>query len=159
VVAAGGIADGRGIAAALMLGADGVWLGTRFIATREAGVPDAYRDRVVAAGADDTVLTDAFDAAAGRPWPEGVSGRAIANDFTRTWDGREDELRAWTDRERSAHRASATDADVEQQAVWAGEAASLVTGVESAGDVVARLVAETTEVLSRRPVSVLRGPG
>ena len=71
VVAAGGIADGRGIAAALMLGAEGVWIGTRFLGTRECGVSDAYKARVVAATADDTSLTDVFDIAVGMPWPEG----------------------------------------------------------------------------------------
>ena len=104
VVAAGGIADGRGIAAALMLGADAVWLGTRFIATAESGVSDAYRERVVAASADETILTDTFDLALGRPWPDGVSGRAVANRFSARWHGREEELRAWSDEERERYR-------------------------------------------------------
>ena len=85
VIAAGGIADGRGIAAALMLGAEGVWIGTRFLGTRECGVSDAYKARVVAATGDDTVLTDLFDIAIGMPWPDGVSGRAIRNRFVERW--------------------------------------------------------------------------
>ena len=97
------------------------------------------------------------DAAAGLPWPEGVSGRAVANDFSRTWDGREDELRAWTDRERAAHVALGADAEAEQQAIWGGEAAALVTAVESAAAVVGRLVAEATAVLDQRPGAVLGG--
>lgn len=156
VVAAGGIADGRGIAAALMLGAEGVWLGTRFIATSESGVSDAYRARVVDASADDTVLTDVFDVALGRPWPEGVSGRAITNQFSQRWHGREEELRAWAGEHRDEYVALGPEAETDQQAIWAGEASSLVTRVESAGDVVARLVHEANEVLSRRPGQVLR---
>ncbi len=157
VLAAGGIADGRGIAAALMLGADGVWLGTRFIATVEAGVSDAYRERVVGAEAGDTVLTDAFDAATGMPWPDGVSGRAVVNDFSQRWHGHEDELRSWSTEERAGYR-SITGADaVRQHAVWAGEAVSLVHSVESAGDVVRRLVVETTAVLTGRTRDVLNG--
>jgi nitronate monooxygenase len=154
VVAAGGIADGRGIAAALMLGADGVWLGTRFVATREAGVSDAYRDRVVNATADDTVLTEAFDLATGRPWPDGVAGRAVANDFSRRWDGRDEELRAWTAEHREEYLALGPETEVAEQAIWAGEASSLVTAVEAAGDVVARLVAEASAVLESRPAAV-----
>jgi nitronate monooxygenase len=156
VVAAGGIGDGRGIAAALMLGAEGVWLGTSFIATKEAGVSNAYRERVVSAGTDDTVLTDVFDLAIGRPWPEGVSGRAIANEFSQRWHGREDELRVWADEHRDEYLAAGPERETEQQAIWAGEGSSLVTEVGSASEVVARLVAEATDVLSGRPDEVLR---
>ncbi|MGZ4688397.1 MAG: NAD(P)H-dependent flavin oxidoreductase [Acidimicrobiia bacterium] len=156
VVAAGGIADGRGIAAALMLGADGVWIGTRFLATRECGVSDTCKARVIDSTADDTVLTDVFDIATGRPWPDGVSGRAIANAFVARWNGREDELRAWVDDHRSEYLGLDPESDVEQQAVWAGEAASFVTETESAGDVVRALVTEAAAVLENRPAAVLR---
>ncbi len=156
VVAAGGIADGRGIAAALMLGADGVWIGTRFLATPECGTSDAYKARVVAATADDTVLTDVFDIATGRPWPEGVSGRAIANSFFERWHGREDELRSWTDAHRDEYLALTRESNVDQQAVWAGEAASFVTSTESAGDVVRSLMREAATVLARRPAALTR---
>jgi nitronate monooxygenase len=155
VVAAGGIGDGRGVAAALLLGADGVWLGTRFVATRESGVSDAYRDRVVAAEADDTVLTDVFDIATGLPWPEGVSGRAIVNPFADRWHGREAELRTWAEEHREEYLAVPPEAEVDERAVWAGEASSLVRSVESAAEVVATLVAEATEVLRGRPGALL----
>jgi nitronate monooxygenase len=156
VIAAGGIADGRGIAAALMLGADGVWIGTRFIATPESGVSDAYRDRVISSGADDTVLTEVFDLAVGRPWPEGVAGRAVANRFSQRWHGREDALRAWAEEHRDEYLAAGPEAEVDERPIWAGEGVSLVTGVESAGEVVARLAAEAIQVLSGRPTDVLR---
>ena len=159
VIAAGGIADGRGIAAALMLGADAVWMGTCFIATAESGVSDAYRARVVAASADETVLTDTFDLALGRPWPDGVSGRAVANRFSARWHGREDEVRAWSEAERAEYAARPPESDVEEQAVWAGEALSMVTAVQPAGTVVARLVAEATQVLTERPGVVVRTDG
>ena len=158
VVAAGGIADGRGVAAALMLGAEGVWIGTRFIATSESGVSDAYRERVIAASADDTVLTETFDIAAGRPWPDDVAGRAVANEFSTRWHGREDDLRAWTDQHQEEYLAIAPESDVEQQAVWAGEGSTFVTRVESAAAVVRELVADATEVLANRPGTVLDGP-
>jgi nitronate monooxygenase len=155
VIAAGGIADGRGIAAALMLGADGVWLGTRFVATTESGVSDAYRARVVAADADDTVLTDTFDLATGMPWPDGVSGRAIVNDFSERWHGREDELRVWAEANRAEYLAVATGGDVDEHAVWAGEGSALVTGVTSARTVVGDLARDAAAVLAVRTETAL----
>jgi len=155
VIAAGGIADGRGLAAALMLGADAVWLGTAFVGTRESGVSDAYRQRVVEAGADDTVLTDVFDIVIGMPWPEGVSGRALRNRFSDEWHGREDALRTWADEHRAEYLASGPDVEVEERGIWTGEAAELVTRIEPAGDVVRRLVTEATAVLAERPGVVL----
>ena len=156
VIAAGGIADGRGIAAALMLGAEGVWLGTRFLATRECGVSDAYKARVVASTGHDTVLTDVFDIATGMPWPAGVSGRAIRNRFVERWGAREDEVRAWGPEQREAYRGLGPEDEIEEKAVWAGEASSFVTGVESAADVVRDLVASAADVLRTRAVSVLQ---
>ena len=154
VVAAGGIADGRGIAAALMLGADGVWIGTRFLGTRECGVSDAYKARVVAA----TSLTDVFDIAVGMPWPEGVSGRAIRNRFVERWQGREEELRTWASEHREEYLSLAPESETDERAIWAGEAASFVIGIEGAGDVVRQLVADAADVLRNRPLTVLRAP-
>jgi nitronate monooxygenase len=150
VIAAGGIADGRSIAAALMLGADGVWLGTRFLATKECGVPDDHKARVVAASGEDTVLTDVFDIATGMPWPPGVSGRALRNRFVDQWQDREEELRTWADEHRADYlRQMQSNAD--EGAVWAGEVATFVTQLESASDVVRQLVTHATEVLETRP--------
>ena len=156
VIAAGGIADGRGIAAALMLGADGVWIGTRFLATIECGVSDAYKARVIDATGDDTVLTDVFDIAAGMPWPDGVSGRAIRNQFVERWEHREDELRAWAIEHRAEYRQLGPEAETAEKAIWAGEAASFVTRIESAADVVRDLAADAANVLRTRPAHVLR---
>ncbi len=156
VVAAGGIADGRGIAAALMLGAEAVWIGTRFLGTHECGVSDAYKARVVAATGGDTVLTDLFDIAAGVPWPDGVSGRAIRNRFAERWAGREDDLRVWAIEHREEYRRLDPATDVAERAVWAGEAASFVNRIESAADVVCDLVEEAMAVLRDRPGAVLR---
>ena len=88
-------------------------------------------------------------------WPDGVSGRAVANRFSARWHGREDELRAWGNDQRDEYRARSPESDVEEQAVWAGEALSMVTGVEPAGAVVTRLVADATRVLAERPRAVM----
>lgn len=155
VVAAGGIADGRGIAAAVMLGAEGVWIGTRFLGTHECGVSDAYKARVIEASGADTVLTEIFDIAAGIPWPDGVSGRALRNRFATRWENREDELRIWATQHRDEYRSLGGDSETTEKAVWAGEAASFVRGSEPAGDVVRRLAVEAAEVLRDRPPATL----
>ena len=106
VLAAGGIADGRGIAAALMLGADGVLLGTRFWATQEALIHPAAKARVVAATGDETVRTSVYDIVRNRIWPRGYNGRLMRNAFIEMWLGREEELRARVDAERKAVEAA-----------------------------------------------------
>jgi nitronate monooxygenase len=155
VVAAGGIADGRGLAAALLLGAEGAWLGTAFLGTPEAGVSHAYRARVLDAGADDTVLTDVFDIATGMPWPDGVSGRAVRNRFADEWVGHEGALRTWADAHRAEYLAIDPEHAVDDHAVWAGEASTFVTRIEPAGEVVRRIAADAAAVLQARPAAVL----
>lgn len=158
VIAAGGIADGRGIATALMLGAEGVWIGTRFLATHECGVSDAYKARVIASTGNDTVLTNLFDLAIGMEWPERVAGRAIRNRFVERWESREGELRSWAVEHRAEYRRLGPDAEIAEKAVWAGEIAAFVTNAESAADVVRSLVADAVNVLQERPPSLIRDP-
>jgi nitronate monooxygenase len=83
VLASGGIADGRGLAAALMLGADGVLMGTRFWATQEAIIHSAAKAKVVAASGDETIRTRVYDVVRRRNWPDGYTGRLMKNIFTR----------------------------------------------------------------------------
>jgi nitronate monooxygenase len=151
VLAAGGIADGRGVAAAFMLGAEGVWLGTRFLATPEAGVSPEYRRRVLAAGPHDTVLTEVFDVATGLAWPPGVRGRAIRDTFTDRWHGHEQQLRQRV--------GAATDHPVGDDpvpvALYAGEAVGMISHAEPAGDVVRLLAAEAESVLWGRCSAIL----
>src|SRR3954451_7237296 len=92
VVAAGGIADGRGLAAALSLGAAGVSMGTRFTATRESLWDQAMKDTAVAAGGDQTAQTRVFDIVRGAAWPKIYPGRALRNEFFEQWHGKEDAL-------------------------------------------------------------------
>ena len=146
VVAAGGIADGRGLAAALMLGAQGVLMGTRFIASPECEGRPSTRQRVVDASTDDTVLTEVFDLAKGMAWPEGVLGRSLANSFLNEWHGREHELRQWQSDQRAAYREAAAS-DPELADVYAGEASGLIHSVEAAADIVRRTAAEAEELL------------
>src|SRR3954452_4483166 len=94
VVAAGGIADGRGLAAALALGAAGVSMGTRFTASRESLWDQAMKDAALAAGGDQTQQTRVFDVVRGAAWPEIYPGRALRNAFSAQWHGKEAALAA-----------------------------------------------------------------
>jgi nitronate monooxygenase len=150
VVAAGGVATGAGLAAVLVAGAAGGWIGTPFLSCTEATNSAAARARVRNASGDQTVLTSAFDIALGLAWPARWPGRALVNDFTQTWQGREDELRGATRAADQVRRARA-DGDLEHAPVYAGESVGLVTTEESATDVVRRLAADARTALERAP--------
>ena len=85
ILGAGGIADGRGLAAVLMLGGDGIMMGTRFWACREATGPDVAKQRLTETGGDDTVRSSVFDVARGLNWPRQFTGRVVRNDFLNRW--------------------------------------------------------------------------
>ena len=149
VVAAGGIADGRGIAAALVLGAVGVSLGTRFYASAEAvSTPSATR-LLVERGGDDTVRTSVFDVVRRPPWPEGHDGRAIANRMTDGWLGAMETKRSIAEK-RAEYRSSASD-DYSIRPVWAGEGLDQIESVLDAERIVADIVAGALQAL--RPFS------
>ncbi len=148
VLAAGGIADGRGIAAALMLGADGVLIGTRFWATQEALIHPAAKARVVAASGDATVRTSVYDIVRNRNWPPGYNGRLMRNAFIDTWHGREDELRTLAGEERKAVEAADRSGDYDVSNVTVGEAIGLIKDVPPAGALVERLAAEAEAQLT-----------
>jgi nitronate monooxygenase len=156
VVAAGGIADGRGLAAVLMLGAEGAWIGTRFVASVEAAGADWAKGRVLAAGADDTVLTRAYDLAAAAPFPPGIGDRVLRNEFTDAWHGRDDEVVARREELRARVAAASEAGDVRVAPVRAGGAAGLVSAIEPAGDIVRSIVAEAERILRERPGRLLR---
>jgi nitronate monooxygenase len=115
----------------------------------------AARARIRAAGGDSTVLTRAFDVAQGLAWPQRWPGRALVNEFTDTWHGREDELRG--DAAAAALVAEARrSGDVEHAPLYAGESVGLVTAEVSATEVVRRLAAEA-EVTLRGVTRLLSG--
>lgn len=142
VIAAGGIADGRGLAAALMLGAQGALLGTRFYASAEALAPDAAKRRIIEAHGGDTDRTRVFDIVRGYAWPPVYPGRAIRNSFMKLWHGRESDLAVISTNERIAYQAATRAMDYETAAIWAGEAVDLIQSVETAATLVARIGAE-----------------
>jgi nitronate monooxygenase len=155
VVAAGGIADGRGLAAVLMMGAEGAWIGTRFVATPEAARGDWEKQRLVEAGSDDTVLTKLYDLIRGSEFPLDVAHRVLRNDFTSEWNGREAEALARAE-EFSTQIAAGTRAkDASIANVSAGNAVGLISAVEPAGQILRRIVAEAEAILRDRPMALL----
>jgi nitronate monooxygenase len=149
VVAAGGIADGRGLAAALTLGASGVSMGTRFTATRESLWDQAMKEKAVASGGDQTAQTRVFDIVRGAAWPPIYPGRALRNDFSARWHGKEERLAKEQKTAEIAYLATATD-DFGQRVVWAGEGVDLVRDIPSARDVIERIVDQAASMLRGR---------
>jgi nitronate monooxygenase len=146
VLAAGGIADGRGLAAALALGAAGVYVGTRFLATPEAPVSAAWKAALVAAGTGDTIHTGAFDTLWGRPWPGGRV-RAVANRFTADWDGRDEALLARHDAVQQAVWQAERDDDPGLLALMAGTGVAAIAAITPAATVVEAMVSDATAII------------
>ena len=147
VVAAGGIADGRGLAAALALGAAGISMGTRFTASRESLWDQAMKDTTLNAGGDQTEQTRVFDIVRGAPWPEIYPGRALRNAFSAHWYGREDELAADQPEQEKAYLATAAD-DFATRVVWAGEGVDLVHDIPTASAIIERIIAQAVATLT-----------
>jgi nitronate monooxygenase len=153
VVAAGGIADGRGLAAALLLGAAGVSMGTRFTATKESLWDPAMKAATLAASGDQTAQTRVFDIVRGAGWPSIYPGRALRNTFSDRWHGREDDLQARQQDEEKTYLATAAD-DFSTRVVWAGEGADLVNDIPSAADLIQRTVTQAATALKQAAHSV-----
>lgn len=166
VVAAGGIADGRGIAAVLALGASGVWLGTRFVVSKEATVHSRYQQRVLEASESDTEYTELFDVG----WPDSPH-RVVRNSTYEEWDAagrppsgeRPNEgevIGEFPDGEpaqRYKYRSppEETQGEIESMALYAGQSSGLTNERPSAATVIDRLVAETIDAIDDLPSVVV----
>lgn len=150
LVAAGGIADGRGLAAALMLGADGVLIGSRLMASREASTPPGLRDAIVAADGDATVKTRVLDVVRDYLWPPGFSGRALRTRFVTDWLGREETLAEPTVRAAQAERywRAFRAGDSAETGVFVGEAVGLIEDAPPVAEIIARTVGEAEALLA-----------
>jgi NAD(P)H-dependent flavin oxidoreductase YrpB (nitropropane dioxygenase family) len=164
VLAAGGIADGRGLAAALMLGADGAWVGTRLVASAESEAHEGYKSRLVAAGATDTVRTGIF----GPEFPQFNPMRVLRNRVVREWQDRAAEVPTDTSNEPvigqteldgqrvAMHKFSfllplrdRTTGDLEEMAMLSGQGVGLVRAVQPAGAIIAEMTAQAVAMLDR----------
>jgi nitronate monooxygenase len=150
IVAAGGIADGRGLAAMLMLGASGVLMGTRFYASQEADIAEDAKKRVCAAGAGSTVRTIIFDLSRNNVWPAPFTGRCLINDHARRWMGREVELMQNVRTVATDYVAAKAAGNLDIAAVIAGVAVNLIHDIPPAAEIVERIVTEADQILTGR---------
>ena len=148
VLAAGGVVDGRGLAAVLALGADGAVVGTRLWASQEAPVRAEAQQRVIAASSDDTVRSSVFDIVRGREWDPPYDGRLLGNDFIKRWHGHEDELRSKLAAD--SFRAEIAAQTLDGANSFVGEGVGLIHEVLPAATIVQRMVREASDVLGRR---------
>lgn len=151
LVAAGGIADGRGLAAALMLGAEGVLIGSRLIASSEAAVPPQFQHAITAADGDSTVKTTIIDVVRNYEWPaQEFTGRALRNRFVTAWHGRESTLADSRTNavENERYWKAFYEGDVDNTGVFMGEAAGLIHDVQPAGRIVADMVKQAARLLA-----------
>ena len=167
VVAAGGIADGRGLAAALALGASGAWIGTRFLASHEAAIHPRYRELLLQANENDTVyLENFFDIR----WPN-ASHRTLRNKTIEVWEAAgcpptgkrpgEGEVIGKSRsigpivRYQSYTPGADADGDIDAMALWAGQSVGLVSTVQSAGEIVCQIADEADAIIRRLALTAL----
>lgn len=170
VVAAGGIADGRGLAAALALGAEGVVLGTRLLATTESNAHELYKQKVLAASEEDTVRTTLF----GHGWPN-AHHRTLRTPFVEQWladekrgsEERSDEpvigevtiggMRVPLRRFGGIPPARGAEGDIESMSLLAGQSAGLVQAIRPAAEVIREMVEQATAILTARQSQATAG--
>jgi nitronate monooxygenase len=148
VLAAGGIADGRGLAAALCLGAAGALVGTRFQASREALVDAEVVKAILDGRGEDTERSRVLDIVRGSAWPARYTGRTLRNEFLDEWLNREAELEGNKEVIASYSKAE-REGDMRAVAVWAGEAIDLITDSQSAGEIVHHMATDAEAILRR----------
>jgi nitronate monooxygenase len=147
VVAAGGIADGRGLAAMIALGAAGILLGTRFYASQEADGAEEAKQRICAATGGSTTRGIIFDMSRNNVWPAPFTGRCLINDHARRWSGRELELLQNVRAVAAEYAAAKAAGNFDIAAVIAGEAVRLIHDIPPAAEIIDRIVTEANRIL------------
>lgn len=147
--AAGGIGDGRGLAAALMLGADGVLVGSRLWASREANVSPAMHAAALSANGDDTIRSQVMDLARKLDWPPRYTARVLKNAYIARWHGREADLMAVADEEAAKYRKAWAEGDPESSNTFVGEVVGLIADISPVSAILQRM-AEDAETQLRR---------
>ena len=150
VAAAGGIGDGRGLAAMMMLGASGVLLGTRFYASLEADGAEEAKKRICAASNGNSIRGIIFDLSRDNVWPAPFTGRCLINDHARRWMGREVELLQNVNAVAGEYAAAKAAGNFDIAAVIAGEAVGLIHDIPPAAEIVDRIVTEADQILHGR---------
>lgn len=149
LLAAGAVADGRGLAAARVLGADGALVGSRLWATQESLAPQTAKRHALAENGDASARSSVFDILRRKDWPAPYDFRALRNELHRRWEKNIDELRASPDAAREEFEQAAAAGDFTRANVTLGEAVGLIRDIPPAGEVIARMMQEALEALSR----------
>jgi nitronate monooxygenase len=149
--AAGGIGDGRALAAALMLGADGVMVGSRFWASEEANVSDRMHKAALVADGDDTIRSQVMDVARKLPWKSRYSARVLKNQFTDRWHGHEAELMTVADEEAVKYRKAWAEGDPDKSNTFVGEVVGLIDKIEPTAVIMERMIEEACGLLTAAP--------
>lgn len=152
VLAAGGVIDGRGLAAALALGADGAVVGTRFWAAQEAAIPRAAQQHALRLSGDDTIRQHVFDVVRGKPWPREYTGRVLRNEFVQKWHGREDELEQGIGDARAEFEAALIAEDYLTANITVGECVGRIHRIETTADIMNSMVEQASAIL-RQPTA------
>lgn len=148
LLGAGGIADGRGLASVLMLGADGALVGSRLWASREGLAAQGAKEQALAADGDATARSPIFDVLRRKDWPAEYDFRALRNALHRTWEGREAELRANPAAAWAEFDAGAAAGDFTRANVTVGEVTGLIRDLPGAAEIVRRMAAEAEACLA-----------
>ena len=155
VLAAGGVADGKGLVASLALGADGVLLGTRLLATPEAPIHENFKQAIVKSDGHDTMLTEIHDIASGHVWP-GAMARVQRNAVIERWAGREWALRQNRAEAWSAIAKARAAGDVDNATLLFGQDAGLIDAVTPAAEIITAMVSEADEIIRSRLAGCVR---
>lgn len=147
--AGGGIGDGRGLAAALVLGADGALIGSRLWASTEANVSKGMHDAALGATGDDTIRSQVMDLARKLDWPSRYTARVLKNAYIDRWHGREAELLAVADEEAAKYRAAWAAGDPEGSNTFVGEVSGLIKTIDPVETIIGRIVSDAEALLVR----------
>ena len=157
VLASGGIASGRALAAVLAAGADGAWAGTAFLATPECvEIEDGHKQAVVNSDGEDTIYTRAYDVLWGQPWPQGIAERVQRNKFTDEWHGREDEIPERREDLQKQVQSAQADFNSGVRAILYGQSAGAVPAIRPAAEVVRTICDDAERLLRERPSGILK---
>jgi nitronate monooxygenase len=157
LVAAGGVGDGRGLAAALMLGADSVLVGTRFVACEESEAPEGFRRAIICADGDSTVKSRSVDVARKRYWPNPeFVVRVLNNGFVAKWHGCEQEMEKMIDVELERFWSAFKAGDADNSGVLMGEVSGIIRDLPPAALIVENMVAQACQILGSHSPFVVR---